>query len=123
MKILFLIFIGGVLISEGLWAKESDAVMLTSTVSLIGPDGIRTSCIDLAGMSNEEYKTGGGLLHNGLGHKRTTYTSTEKLFNVPLLKWTPEIVEYLKNAVVSCVADRNSLSSLLRRVEIGRAHV
>ena len=97
----------------------NDEVAITSSTELIGPDGLRTSCFDIASFDNLNFwakTSGGGALYDGLGNKKQSFKPKEDGFHVPFLKWTPEIVEYLKKAVDSCVADRHSFGNLFKRM-------
>lgn len=97
----------------------NDSVMISSKKELIGPGELRTSCIDIAFFENEDRWaniSGGGVLYDGAGGKVQKFDSNSSRFNVNFINWTPEIVEYLKNAVDTCVAERNSLNNLFRRV-------
>lgn len=74
---------------------QDDSVHIISTKELIGPHGISTSCFQLAVVS-----------------ENPNMKEVDPLFKVKLIDWTPEMVDFLKNTVDSCVANRFSFKTL-----------
>ncbi len=122
-----LLFLGTLLLSVYLplnsYATPSNdevSISENSNVEIIGPEGLTTSCFKIAELDQQSFwasTSGGGVLYDGLGNKKQQFQSNDKLFNVKLINWTPEIVDFLKRTVDDCVSNRNS--DLLRRILLG----
>jgi len=80
--------------------------MIIDNKPLIGPEGLQTSCLQIAEkLGSDGATTDGGILYDGLGKPWGQYAPSQRLFGVPFTKWTPNTVSFLKDSINQCAKE------------------
>ncbi len=92
-----------------------DNIAITDSKPLIGPAGMKTSCILIAQqLGSIEVTVAGGVLYDNLGRPWSEYESSQSLFGVPFVNWTPNTVSFLKTTIDQCAQESTLGKRLLR---------
>jgi hypothetical protein len=97
--------------------KEGSQYVYTVTEDkIIGPDGAKVSCSTIGRFGSDLAGSEEGLLWDSLGNRIHQYTDNEgeEYTNIPFVKWTPEVVDFLKKSVDTCVQQSRENGPLQR---------
>ena len=98
-----------------------DSIVITSTDELLGPDGMKTSCFDIAWFYQGEYSiTGPHLLRDYSDHPTNSIDLNQKWAGVKFSDWTPNTLSFLNSSIDECVTENSSLKNLARAFDKSR---
>ena len=97
--------------------ETNDYIGIVSNEEIVGPNNLRTSCIDIANLYDSNILKNRNKLTTSDG--KELFNANEGWAGTKFINWTPDTVAFIKNQIDDCVEKNSSFLNTVKRMNGG----